>query len=134
MRAAPQCLRHHPQVTQACFDDPSNQLVRADAAAPGKRYIYLTGKESSIAGKWALPAGKACPDGCMLQWVSGWSRAWDSMGCGAALRPRAQCASCGARAACHARVHAPCILMICLATYPERTLTHTLLPVWPPDW
>lgn len=58
-------------MTQACFDDATNQLVRADAGFEGKRYMYLTGKESSIVGKWTLPANKACPDGCMLQWVSG---------------------------------------------------------------
>jgi hypothetical protein len=56
------------QVDQACFYEPQNFLTRADAVHPGKRYIYLTGKEASLTTQWKLPDGISCPDGCILQW------------------------------------------------------------------
>lgn len=64
------CPKPRAEVTQACFDDPAHQLTRVDGPFAGKRYLYLTGRETSVADKWQLPAGVSCPDGCMLQWVS----------------------------------------------------------------
>jgi hypothetical protein len=67
------CPLSRGQVTQACFDNPTNFLVRADGPYAGKRYLYLTGGDvtdgkMSVVSKWRLPSSVNCPDGCMVQW------------------------------------------------------------------
>lgn len=101
------CPLSRGQVTQACFDNPANFLVRADGPYAGKRYYYLTGHDvtdgkMSVVSNWRLPSNLNCPEGCMLQW---WWLGYQVRGALAshpcpASHPRSECML---SSTCHAR-------------------------------